>query len=311
MTDIEQAFRILDLKPGANVKEIVEARDDLLVLWDPNRLKSHPRLRSKAAVKIREIHGAYQVLMQHPGQEEARAGADASAARGPSPVSEAGPGPSADAPLPPAGGTASLFDEVFRDRKNEKRRRLPMAPILAGVVVVLSAALVLLLIGGGEAPTEPAPAAVTDPAPEPPVPPEPDSPGVESAAETSSVPEPAQEVESGASKPPGVAAPPPQREIDTPPKAPAPTPPEPVVASTPKPQKPKTERPHRPGGRPVLVREPGGAKSATAGTPPAPDPKAAEKEAERKEAEKTPIGRGREGLPGPVVWFQGGAAAGG
>ncbi len=78
MTEIEQAYRTLDLKPGATVKEIVEARDDLLALWDPNRLKSHPRLRSKAAVKIREIHGAYQVLMQHPGQGEGAPAREAS-----------------------------------------------------------------------------------------------------------------------------------------------------------------------------------------------------------------------------------------
>lgn len=286
MSEIEQAYRTLDLKPGASIKEIVEARDDLLALWDPDRLKSHPRLRSKAAVKIREIHGAYQVLMQHPGQEEDAPDRETSGELSSAPALASEAVPSADTSLQGVGGSASLFDEVFRDRKTAKRHRLPMAPILAGAVVVLSAVLILLLIGGGDAPDEPDPASLAVPEPVPPAPPEPDSPGVESAAEASTTPGPAQDVESGASKPPAVAAPPPRREIDTPPDAPAPPPPEPVVASTPKPQKPKTERPPRPGGRPVLVREPDGAKPVTAGTHPAPDPKAAEKEAERKEAEK-------------------------
>ena len=293
MTEIEQACRILDLKPGATVKEIVEARDDLLALWDPNRLKSHPRLRSKAAVKIREIHGAYQVLMQHPGQEEARTGAEASAARVPSPVSEADPGPSADAPVPPVGGSASLFDEVFRDRKTEKRRRLPMAPILGGAVVVLSAVLILLLIGGGEAPTESAPTAVTDPGPEPPAPPEPVGTSVDSdsgqTADSSSAadadPDPVKTIEFGAGNTPPAS--PPRKEIKPPPKAQVSTAPEPAPLPSPEPEKPKPPRPPRPGGRPVLVREPDGGKPATAGTPPAPEQKTAVEEAEQRQLEET------------------------
>ncbi len=285
MTETEQAFRILDLKPGATVKEIVEARDDLLVLWDPNRLKSHPRLRSKAAAKIREIHGAYQVLMQHPAHGEGAPAGEASGDPPSVPVMASEAVPSADTSVQGVAGSASLFDEVFRDRKTKKRRRLPMGPILAGAVVVLSAVLILLLIGGGDAPHEPDPARLADLEPVPPPPPGPDSPGVETAAETSAAPDPAQDVEASASKPLPVAAPPPQREIVTPPEAPAPTPPEPVVAPAPKPEKPETGRPPRPGTRPVLVREPDGGEPA-ATSPSAPDPKAAAKEAERKEAEK-------------------------
>ena len=289
MTEIEQAYRILDLKPGAAVKEIVEAREDLLVLWDPNRLKSHPRLRSKAAVKIREINGAYQVLMQHAGQEEARTGAAASAARVPSPVSEAGPGPSPDAPISPASGSASLFDEVFRDRKTEKRRRLPMAPILAGAVVVLSAVLILLLIGGGEAPTEPAPAAVTDPGPEPPVPPEPVGTPLDSGAgqtadsspATAVDPDPVKTVDSGAGNTPPAS--PPRQEVKPPPQPRVSTAPEPDPAPPPKPETPKLPRT---GSRPVLVREPDGAKPVTDGTTPATEQKTAEESAEKRQLEE-------------------------
>ena len=289
MSEIEQAYRTLDLKPGASIKEIVEARDDLLVLWDPDRLKSHPRLRSRAAVKIREIHGAYQVLMQHPGQGEGATEREASPDLSSTPAVASEPGPSMDVPVQPVSGSASLFDEVFRDRKPEKRRRLPMGPILAGAVVALSAVLILLLIGGGDSPQEPDPTSLTVPAPVPPTPPEPAGPPVESGAETSAGSGPVKEVESAASKTPAVSTPPPQREIDPPPKAPAPAPPEPAVSSPPKPEKPKPARPPRPGGRPLLVRETDGGKPAAA-APSAPDPKTSQEAEEEKrqleEAEK-------------------------
>ena len=296
MNETEQAYRTLDLKPGASIKEIVEARDDLLALWDPDRLKSHPRLRSKASVKIREIHGAYQVLMQHPGHGEGATEPEPSANLSPAPTSASEPGPSKDISVQPVGSSASLFDEVFRDRKTEKRRRLPMGPILAGAVLVLAVALVLLLTGGGDSPQEPDPAGATVSAPAPPTPS--DAPGmaVESEAEASVASAgsgPDQDVESGASKPPAVSTPPSQPAFDAPPQAVAPAPPDPVVASPPtpavaprpKPTKPKTSPAPRPGVRPVLVREPEGEKPAAA-APPAPEPNAAEKEAEKRQLEE-------------------------
>ena len=290
MNEIENGYRTLDLKPGASIKEIVEARDDLLVLWDPNRLRSHPRLRSRAAVKIREIHGAYQILMQHGGRGEGATEREASADLSSTPAVASEAGPSADVSVQPVSGSASLFDEVFRDRKAEKRSRLPMGPILAGAVVALSAVLILLLIGGGDSPQEPDPTSLTVPAPLPPTPPEPAGPPVESGAETSAGSGPVKEVESAASKTPAVSTPPPQREIDPPPKAPAPAPPEAAVASQPKPEKPKPARPPPPDGRPVLVREPDGGKPAAAAAPRAPEPKTSEEAAEEKrqleEAEK-------------------------
>lgn len=290
MTEIEQAYRILDLKPGAAVKEIVEAREDLLVLWDPSRLKSHPRLRSRAAAKIREIHGAYQVLMQQPAPGEGApavepSGGDLSSA----PALATDSVPSADTSVQGVGGSASLFDEVFRDRKTENRRRLPMAPILAGTVVVLSAVLILLLIGGGEAPTEPAPAAATDPGPETPVPPEPVGTPLDSGAgqtadsspATAVDPDPVKAVDTGGGNAPPAS--PPRQEIQPPPKPRVATAPEPAPSPPPKPETPK---PPRPGSRPVLVREPDGAKPVTAGTTAATEQKTAEEEAEKRQLEE-------------------------
>ena len=261
MNEIENGYRTLDLKPGASIKEIVEARDDLLVLWDPNRLRSHPRLRSRAAVKIREIHGAYQILMQHGGRGEGATEREASADLSSTPAVASEAGPSADVSVQPVSGSASLFDEVFRDRKAEKRSRLPMGPILAGAVVALSAVLILLLIGGGDSPQEPDPTSLTVPAPLPPTPPEPAGPPVESGAETSAGSGPVKDVESGASKTPAVSTPPPQREIDTPPKAPAPAPPEPAVASRPNRKSPS------PHGHPGPTAGRSWSASPTAGSP--------------------------------------------
>lgn len=286
MTEIEQAYQTLDLKPGASIKEIVEARDDLLVLWDPDRLKSHPRLRSKAAVKIREIHGAYQVLMQDPGQGEAGPGPEAPSDLSSAPALGSEAVPAADTSVRGVGGSASLFDEVFRDRKSEKRRRLPLGPILAGAVVVLSAVLILLLIGGGDSPPEPEPASQSIPEAAAPTPPE--SPGtpVDSGAETAVDSGPGKAVESGPDKAAAVSPPPPQREIATAPKAPVPTPPEPAVSAPSQPEKPKPVRPPRPGGRPVLVRESGQAEPPAAAPTPEPEPKPANEEADKKKLEE-------------------------
>ena len=291
MNEIENGYRTLDLKPGASIKEIVEARDDLLVLWDPNRLRSHPRLRSRAAVKIREIHGAYQILMQHGGRGEGATEREASADLSSTPAVASEAGPSADVSVQPVSGSASLFDEVFRDRKAEKRSRLPMGPILAGAVVALSAVLILLLIGGGDSPQEPDPTSLTVPAPLPPTPPEPAGPPRRIRCRN------VRRLRSRQGRRIRLPPRPPQSPLPRPngrsirlPKHRLPLLPNPAVASPPKPEKPKPARPPRPDGRPVLVREPDGGKPAAAAAPRAPEPKTSEEAAEEKrqleEAEK-------------------------
>ena len=140
MTNIEDAYRILELNVGAGFKEVSEAREDFLVLWDPNRLSHHPRLRSRATGKIQEINQAYEILMEHLGRSEV--------GRGPwsailPPGGEARTGKTAAA----ASGAASteptstsLFDEVFSGKETSEVRRVPAWMI---VVLVTSAALAI------------------------------------------------------------------------------------------------------------------------------------------------------------------------
>ncbi len=134
--DLEQANRILELKPGATFRQVSEAREDLLALWNPDRLSDHPRLRAKAARKMGEINQAYEVLMEHLGQ------GDAPGNRGFDPVPE--PKPSATSiadsrQAAPARGDhrASLYEEVFSRRKEEEGRQIPVWPIAGGILLLV------------------------------------------------------------------------------------------------------------------------------------------------------------------------------
>ncbi len=118
MPDIEDAYRTLDLDQGAGLKDVVEAREDLLVLWNPERLSSTPRLRSKAPAKIREIQAAYETLMQHLGE----------------------PGTKGFSEPSMVDGSTSLYDEVF-SRSSKSPVPLWLIAILA--VVAIAAALYL------------------------------------------------------------------------------------------------------------------------------------------------------------------------
>ena len=118
--DIEQAYRILDLQPGATLRQIAEARDELRILWDPDRLARHPGLHVKAPGKIEEIEQAYEVLMNHLGRTDL-AGSSRAGAR-PKIVSSSGPR-STERPQ------ASLFEEVFSKQESKAaihaRRAIP------------------------------------------------------------------------------------------------------------------------------------------------------------------------------------------
>ena len=167
MMELEQATRILELKPGATFRQVSEAREDLRALWNPDRISDHPRLRAKAARKIEEINQAYAVLMEHLGQ------GSVPGTRGPDRVP--GPTPSARSikdsrQTAPASGEhrPSLYEEVFSRRKQEDQRRIPVWPI-AGGGLLLVLGIVLYPSWGSEQVASDPPASSTEELPsEPP-----------------------------------------------------------------------------------------------------------------------------------------------
>ena len=154
--DIEQAYRVLDLQPGATLRQIAEARDELRILWDPDRLARHPGLHVKAPGKIEEIQQAYEVLMNHLGRTDL-AGSSRAGAR-PKIVSSSGPR-STERPQ------ASLFEEVFS--KQESKAAIHARRAIPGWVPIVVIALVGMCIGyfiASSSPTgdEPDPASIPD-----------------------------------------------------------------------------------------------------------------------------------------------------
>ena len=140
MKDIENAYRILELNVGASFKKVAEARDELLALWDTERLAHNPRLRSRSAGKIQEINQAYETLMEHLGSSEVGRGSRSPTA--PAPTRRRVRSDSAARSVPP--GTeqpsTSLFEEVFSGDKAQQSRRIPVWLI---VVLVTTAALAI------------------------------------------------------------------------------------------------------------------------------------------------------------------------
>lgn len=136
--DLEQALRVLDLQHRATFRQVSEARDDLLALWDPEHLSHHPSLRTKSPRKLREINAAYKVVMESLDQ----AGEQLGKQQGPAPSASRRLGPS-----PRQGLRASLYEEVFSRRREEKSRQIPVWQI-AGVVLVVIVALVLFQWSG-------------------------------------------------------------------------------------------------------------------------------------------------------------------
>jgi len=144
MDELANAYETLDLKPGASFKKISEAREDLLALWDPDRLSHYPRLRSRAQTKIREINEAYDLVTEHL-RASGFGGGSGSKGRSRSPGLTAPrnvKGPTEGRTGQP---TASLFDEVFSDKGGSRQRKLPMWPVVVVVFVLIFVILFLLL----------------------------------------------------------------------------------------------------------------------------------------------------------------------
>lgn len=136
MKDLEQAYRTLDLKPGATVKEVIEAREGLRALWNPDRLSDHPRLRSKAIRKTQEINEAYEMLMAHLGRTGLSKASKVSEVSAPvstdvSPTTAVSHDSLSERP------PASLFDQVFPKKGSKGGRQISVWSVVTLVMIVL------------------------------------------------------------------------------------------------------------------------------------------------------------------------------
>jgi curved DNA-binding protein CbpA len=66
MQELDTAYRILDLEPGASMEEVNQAYKDLVFIWHPDRLpKDNLRLVEKAQEKIKQLNQARDYLRTH------------------------------------------------------------------------------------------------------------------------------------------------------------------------------------------------------------------------------------------------------
>ena len=59
MDQIEQAYRVLELEPGASMFQVNQSYKDLVFIWHPDRIPSdRDRLREKAEAKLKALNEA-------------------------------------------------------------------------------------------------------------------------------------------------------------------------------------------------------------------------------------------------------------
>src|SRR5664279_5212163 len=62
LVDLTDAYRVLEISPGASKDEAREARNVLAKVWHPDRHHGDPKVHDRAADKLRQINEAYAVL---------------------------------------------------------------------------------------------------------------------------------------------------------------------------------------------------------------------------------------------------------
>lgn len=59
---LDEAYRLLDLDPGASDEEVKRACRDLTKVWHPDRFGNDPQLRQKAEEKLKTVLEAYETI---------------------------------------------------------------------------------------------------------------------------------------------------------------------------------------------------------------------------------------------------------
>ncbi|GAB4108654.1 MAG: hypothetical protein Kow001_06770 [Acidobacteriota bacterium] len=199
MTEIEQAWAKLGLKPGASLREAMEAHRDLSAVWHPDRFPDNPRLQRRAAEERAVLDHAFAVIR---------------AALAGEPPPEPQPAlPSGDVP---AGGTRpevplrpSLYEESLADRHSA--RKIPYGWIIVGLTLLAMAISLYRGAGRTAEPNGSSPATVATVEPPPAVSPteaapetgpavsSPESPAQEISPEPAEVPKPLASEQAGRS----------------------------------------------------------------------------------------------------------------
>ncbi|MGB5971955.1 MAG: J domain-containing protein, partial [Nodosilinea sp.] len=66
MRELDNAYRILELEPGASLEAVNQAYKDLVFVWHPDRIpQDNTRLYEKAQDKIKALNHARDLLRSH------------------------------------------------------------------------------------------------------------------------------------------------------------------------------------------------------------------------------------------------------
>lgn len=71
LLELNEAYRVLEVKPGATLAEVERAYETLAKSWDPRRFGGDEARRRKADRKLRQLERAYQILRVELGAEKA------------------------------------------------------------------------------------------------------------------------------------------------------------------------------------------------------------------------------------------------
>jgi len=72
--NLERAYRVLGLTPGAPRETVHRAYRDLAQVWHPDRFAHNPRLQDKAEENLRRINKAYELLREYEPPEQTPSG---------------------------------------------------------------------------------------------------------------------------------------------------------------------------------------------------------------------------------------------
>ena len=150
---LDDAYRLLDLDPGASDEEVKRACRDLTKVWHPDRFGNDPRLRQKAEEKLKAVLEASETI------RTARAGET-----GPTHPEDRDSGRDEASPASESGGSRGSFARCFRTRALVAaavaifvllRRPTPAGLVIAAVLLGLSAYFVARMRSAAREPQPP------------------------------------------------------------------------------------------------------------------------------------------------------------